>query len=96
MLKLTRLTLVSSLLPMLSGTADLNPHELGCKWFLLRTLPFVAPLIALLCYGVSWERGHTFNQHPLIYLKTRQPEGAMFCKHPCYIIPSEHNLSLKS
>lgn len=42
-------------------------------WRLLITLP---------CYGMSWQRGHSFRQYPLIYLKTRQPEGGTSLKHP--------------
>lgn len=42
MLTLTGLILVSSLFSMLSATADLNPHELGCTWHLLHVLHFGA------------------------------------------------------
>lgn len=58
-------------------------------FFILYTL---WPLIALLCYGVSWERGYSFNEHPLIYRKTRQPEGVMLCKYPDYIQSSNKPL----
>lgn len=90
-LKLIRWTLVSSRFSVLSGTAGLNPHELGCKQFLLRTLHFVAIDCSSQLPSVLGERSK-FQSTSSYLPETQTTRGVMLYTHPGYIQSSNKPL----